>query len=256
MKRLLTLVLIFSAVSVQAALKTEVVEYKDGKTVLEGYIAYDDSDPGQKPGVLVIHEWWGHGPYVRKRAEQLAELGYIAFAIDMYGKGVRAKDHEEAGKLSGPYREDRNMTRKRARAALDFFTKRSRVNPTKVAAIGYCFGGMAALEMARAGMDLSGVASFHGPLAGPLPAEPGKVKAKVIVFHGAADKFVADGVAPFQEEMTNAKADWQLVTYADAVHAFTVPDAGNDPSTGMAYNEKADKRSWEALKDFLAEAFK
>jgi dienelactone hydrolase len=229
MKRLLTLVLIFSAVSVQAALKTEVVEYKDGKTVLEGYIAYDDSDPGQKPGVLVIHEWWGHGPYVRKRAEQLAELGYIAFAIDMYGKGVRAKDHEEAGKLSGPYREDRNMTRKRARAAL---------------------------EMARAGMDLSGVASFHGPLAGPLPAEPGKVKAKVIVFHGAADKFVADGVAPFQEEMTNAKADWQLVTYADAVHAFTVPDAGNDPSTGMAYNEKADKRSWEALKDFLAEAFK
>ncbi len=256
MKKSVTLALLFCAVAARAALKTEVVDYKDGKTVLQGYLAYDDARTGKRPGVIVVHEWWGHGPYARKRADMLAQLGYVAFAVDMYGKGVTAKDHSEAAKLSGLYRNDRNLMRGRAKAGLDFLTKNPRVDPGKVAAVGYCFGGTTALEMARAGMPLVGVASFHGGLDTPLPAAPGAIKAKVIVFQGADDAWTLGGLAGFQDEMKRAGADWQVVMYGGAVHSFTVPDAGDDPSVGMAYNEKADLRSWAVLEDFLKEVFK
>jgi dienelactone hydrolase len=247
--------LLFAASAGHAEVRTEKVAYKHGKTALEGVIAWDDAKPDRRPGVIVVHEWWGLGDYSVNRAKQLAERGYVAFAIDMYGKGVRAKTHDEAGKLSGALRENRDLMRARAAAALDRFKNDARVNPEKIAAIGYCFGGTTVLEMARAGMPLAGVASFHGGLATSKPAGPGDIKARVIVFHGAEDSFVAKEVPGFQDEMDKAGADWQMVVYGDAVHSFTVPAAGDDPSKGMAYNAKADIRSWEALADFLGDVF-
>lgn len=247
--------ILFSPIA-QADIVTETVEYRDGETVLEGYLAYDNASEDKRPAILVVHEWKGLNDYARKRAEQLAKLGYVGFAIDMYGKGVRPESHEEAGKISGAFRRDRNRMRLRAKAALDFLKSRELVDPKKIAAMGYCFGGMAVLEMARAGIDLKGVASFHGALQTPVPAEPGAVRAKVIVFHGEEDPFVkAAEVEAFKEEMRNAGADWQLKTFSGAVHSFTVPEAGNDKNQGVAYNAAADKESWSMLEDFLHEIF-
>ena len=244
------------AAPARAALKTSEVDYKQGDTVLQGYFAWDDSYKGRRPGVLVVHEWWGHGPYARRRAEQLAGLGYLAFANDMYGKGKTAKTHEEAGALSGPLRSDRKLMRERAMAAVEVLRKNPLADPARIAAIGYCFGGTTALELARMGADLKGVASFHGGLDTPTPAEPGAVKAKVLVLQGAEDKWTMTGLPAFEDEMRAAKADWQVLTYGGAVHSFTVKEAGDDPSKGMAYDAAADRRSWAALKDFLAEALK
>lgn len=240
----------------QAALKNQPVEYKHGDVVLQGYFAWDDSFKGRRPGVVVVHEWWGHGPYSRRRADELARLGYLAFANDMYGKGKYATSHEEAGKLAGAVRGDRKLMRARALAALKTLGEHPLADAAKTAAIGYCFGGTTVLELARMGADLKAVASFHGGLDTPSPAEPGGVKAKVLVLHGADDAHVNPTVPAFQDEMRRAKADWQLVSYGGAVHSFTVKEAGSDPSKGMAYDEKADARSWEALKDLLAEAFR
>lgn len=238
-----------------AGLNTLQTDYKDGDTVLQGYFAYDDEIKGARPGVLVVHEWWGHGPNARMRAELLAKLGYVAFVVDMYGKGVYAKDHVEAGKLSGVYRADRKLMRERALAGLEELKRHKLVDETRLAAIGYCFGGTTALELARAGTGLKGVASFHGGLDTPMPAAKGKVKARVLVLHGADDNFVNPSVEDFQSEMRRAGADWQMNYYGGAVHSFTVKEAGGDPAKGMAYNENADLRSWQDLKQFLAEVF-
>ncbi|MCI0341407.1 MAG: dienelactone hydrolase family protein [Planctomycetales bacterium] len=238
----------------QSGLKTETIVYNHGQTILEGFMAWDPAVAGKRQGVLVVHEWRGHGAYARRRAEQLARLGYLAFALDMYGKGVFAKDHEEAGKLAGVYFGDRTKMRERALAGLEVLKKHEMCDATRLGAMGYCFGGTTSLELARAGADLRGVVSFHGNLSAPQPAESGKVKARVLVCHGADDRFIpAEQVAAFQEEMRNAKVDWQLVAFGGAVHSFTVAEAGNDPSKGMAYDEKADRRSWEMMKDFWAE---
>ncbi len=239
-----------------AAVKTETVTYKHGKTTLEGYIAYDDALSALRPGVLVVHEWMGLGENAKERARMLAEMGYVAFAVDMYGKGVRAKDHAEAGKLSGIYRADRNLMRARIQAGLDELKKRQNVDQARIAAIGYCFGGTSVLELARSGADVKGVVSFHGGLDTPSPADPKTLKAKILVLHGAEDNFTKAAVPAFQEEMRKANADWEFISYGNAVHSFTVKEAGNDPSSGMAYNAKADARSWQSLKDFLAEIFK
>jgi dienelactone hydrolase len=187
----------------------------------------------------------------------LAELGYIAFALDMYGKGVYAKDHDEAGKLSGVYRSDRKLMRERAKAGLEILKRHPMTDQSRMAAIGYCFGGTTVLELARSGEDLRGVVSFHGGLSNPKPEDAKNIKGRVLVLHGANDKFISsDEVSAFQEEMRNADVDWQMIFYGGAVHSFTVPEAGNDPSKGMAYNEKADKRSWEEMKRFFNEIFK
>jgi dienelactone hydrolase len=248
---------IFAAGSVQAELHTEVVEYRHGETTLEGYLAYDDSTQIKRPGVIVIHEWMGPNPYVRKRAEQLARLGYVAFAIDMYGKGVRPKDANEAAALAGIYRADRQLMRARANAGLEVLKKHRLTDVRQMAAIGYCFGGGTALELARGGAEVAGVVSFHGNLDTPNPADAKNIKGKVLVLHGADDPFVPpQQVSAFQEEMRQAKVDWQMVIYGGAVHSFTNPGAGSDPAKGAAYNEKADRRSWEVMKLFFSEIFR
>lgn len=239
---------------VQAAVVGKTVEYKHGDTVLEGYVAYDDAATGKRPGVLVVHEWKGLNEYAQRRARMLAELGYVAFAADMYGKGVRAKDHEEAAKLSGIYRNDRNLMRGRIGAALDWIRAQSNVDFSKIAAVGYCFGGSTVLELARSGADILGVASFHGGLKAPTPAAPGAVKAKLLVLHGADDSFIpAEEVDAFKKEMEAAGVDYKFIAYPGAVHSFTVEEAGDDPSKGMAYNAEADQKSWAELKRFLAQ---
>ncbi len=257
MKKTLFLILgLLLASSAYAALHTETVAYKDGEVELEGFLAYDDAREGKLPGVLVFHEWKGLNEYAKKRATMLAQLGYVAFAADMYGKGVKAETHEEAAKLSSLYKEDRSLMRNRAKAALDFLASYERVNSDHIAAMGYCFGGTTVLEMARAGFGLKGVVSFHGALDTPIPANPGDIKAKVLVFHGADDEFVNAHVPAFMEEMKKSGADWQFVSFGGAVHSFTVPEAGNDPSKGMAYNKAADHRSWQTTKMFFDEIFR
>lgn len=233
------------------------VEYRHGDVVLEGYLASLKDQKGKRPGVVVVHEWKGHNEYVRKRAEQLARLGYVAFALDMYGKGVQARDHAEAAKMAGVFRENRALMRERAKAGLDVLRRQEVCEATRVAAMGYCFGGTTALELARCGEDIRGVASFHGNLSNPKPEDSRHIKGKVIVFHGADDPFIPkDQVEGFQDEMRKAKVDWQFVSFGGAVHSFTVPEAGGDPSKGAAYDEKADRRSWEMLQLFLTDVFK
>lgn len=253
---LIFLISFLFVISAQAAIKTEVVDYVHGKVKLQGLIAYDDSIQGQRPGVLVVHEWWGHGDFVRERAQKLAEMGYIAFALDMYGTGIYAKDHAQAAALSGPFRKDNQLMVDRALVGLKILRNHKLTNNLKVAAIGYCFGGSTVLGLARVGTDLAAVASFHGGLGTNLKVKPGQIKAKVLVLHGASDSFSKDeDVLNFQKEMNDAKADWQMNLYGGAVHSFTVKTAGDDPSKGMAYNESADHRSWEALTALFGEIF-
>lgn len=245
-----------SAMAVQAAIKTETIEYKEGDTTLEGFIAYDDSIVSKRPGILIAHQWKGLSDYEKKRAEMLAKMGYVAFAADVYGKGVRPKDPKDASATAGKYKNDRELLRKRIQAAFDQLKKSRMVDSQNIAAIGYCFGGTTVLELARSGADIDGVVSFHGALATPTPEDAKDIKAKVLALHGADDPFVPPAeVQGFKEEMQKADVDWQLVSYGNAVHSFTDWNAGNDNSKGSAYNEKADKRSWEAMKVFFNELF-
>jgi dienelactone hydrolase len=239
-----------------AAVFTQVVEYEEGGTALEGYLAYDDASQEKRPGVLVFHEWKGLGPYAMKRAEQLAQLGYVAFAADVYGKGVRPKTNEEAGRTAGIYKKDRALLRRRAQAALDVLAGHPFADPKRLAAIGYCFGGTAALELGRGGADLQGIVSFHGGLSTPNPADAARIKAAVLILHGAADPHVPPAeVEAFRKEMDDAGVRWELVAYEGAVHSFTNPEAGNDPSKGSAYDEEADIKSWMAMRRFFEKIF-
>lgn len=252
----LILVILFCS-EAHAALVGKDIEYKEGTTVLQGYIVYDNSFRDTRPGILIFHEWKGLTGYEKGRALQLAKMGYIVFAADVYGKGVRAKDNEEAAKLSGIYLKNRGLLRARVGAALDELRKNLFTDKRRIAAIGYCFGGAAALELARSGADIKGAATFHGVLENPAPEDDRNIKAKILVLHGAADPLVKiEQVLGFWKEMDEAKIDWQLNVYGNAVHRFTVREAGNNPSSGMAYNADADRRSWEALKIFLKEIFK
>jgi dienelactone hydrolase len=245
-----------SLVAVKAEIHSEAVEYKDKDTVLEGFLAYDTAIQGKRPGVLIVHQWKGLGDYEKKRAEMLAKLGYVAFAVDIYGKGIRPTDTKAASAEAGKYKSDRKLLRTRVRAGLDVLAKNNLADPRQIAAIGYCFGGTTVIELARSGADVAGVVSFHGALDSPTPADGKNVKCRVLALHGADDPFVpAKDVAAFEDEMRQAKVDWQLVKYGGAVHGFTDWGAGNNSASGMAYNENADKRSWEAMKEFFAEMF-
>jgi len=239
-----------------AAMHRQEVDYRQAGAVLSGYLAYDDSFPGSRPAVLVFHHWMGIDQYIKDRAEQLARMGYVAFAADVYGKAVRPMNSKEASALAGIYRNDRQLMRARAQAALDTLRLMPRVDAMRIAAIGYCFGGGVALELARSGADFAGAVSFHGTLDTPRPEDAKNIKAKVLVLQGADDRAAPiKQIADFEDEMRDGGVDYQVVLYGGAVHSFTMPGAGNDPKTGNAYNEKADRRSWQAMKDFFAELF-
>lgn len=234
----------------------ETLLYKDGDVTLEGYLARAEGVTGNAPTVLVVHQWKGPGEYERSRADLLAAQGYNAFVIDMYGQGIRPKTPEDAGAEAGKYKNDPVLARKRLNAALDFIKTQKGVNGSDIAIIGYCFGGTMALELARSGADIKAAISFHGGLASKAPVTgPGIIKAAIQIHHGAADPHVPhEEVHGFTHEMNAAQADWVLTMYSGAVHSFTEKAAGNDPSTGSAYNEKADRRSWESALNFLKSA--
>jgi dienelactone hydrolase len=244
------------AASAGAALSEHSVAYKDGETVCEGFVAFDDSSAAAGPGILVFHDWMGLTEHTREVCRDLAKMGYVALAADMYGKGVRPADAQAAGAEAGKYKADRVTVRRRAEAALAQLRENPRVQPERIAAIGYCFGGLCALELARDGAPLAGVVSFHGALDSPNPDDGRKIKAKLLILHGADDPFVKkEDIEAFQSELRAAKVDWQMVYYANAVHAFTQPWVGTDNSKGAAYNAEAARRSWQAMKDFFAELF-
>lgn len=257
MKKLLAaLLLLFTASPLLAAIQTREIEYKDGETTLLGHLVWDDAVSGKRPGVLVVHQWTGVTEYEKHRAEMLAGLGYAAFVADIYGKGVNPAAGAEAGKMAGTYKTDRKLFRQRLNLAFDQLRAQQVVDPARLGAIGYCFGGTGVLELARSGADVDAVVSFHGGLDSPAPEDAKAIKARVLVCHGADDPHVKPAeVAAFETEMRDAKVDYVFVGYGDAVHSFTQPMAGNDKSKGSAYNEKADKRSWEHMKSFFAEAF-
>jgi dienelactone hydrolase len=242
------------AFSAHAEIKTEVVEYKQGGTPLEGFIAYDTAAKGKRPVILIVHDWMGMTDYVKNRAKEFAAKGYVAFAVDIYGKTSQPKNEGEAAKLAGKYKDDRKLMRERAKAGYDLIKSKSYADGNKVVAMGYCFGGTVALEMGRSGLPLAGITTFHGGLSTPTPQDAKNIKAKVLVLHGAIDPYVKeDEVLAFQKEMNDAKVDYQLVSYSGTVHAFTIPTAGNDIKAGHAYNPVADKRSMTAFMDFLQE---
>ena len=256
MKRvaLIAAFLVAAAFFAEAAVVTKNVDYMQGGTTLQGYLAYDDSIKDKAPAILIFPEWWGVNNYAEGRARQLAALGYIAFVADVYGKGVRPRTPAEAGKTATIYIMDRPLMRARAAAGLDELRSFKNVDTDRIVAIGYCFGGGCALELARTEADIKGVVSFHGILGTPLPAKAGDIKAKVLVMHGADDpNTTEEALVAFENEMRAAKTDWQINIYGNSVHGFTNPDNGNDNSKGLAYNEKADKRSWKALVIFLNE---
>jgi dienelactone hydrolase len=256
----LLLAMMAGAGTAAAALRTEVVEYRLGDETFSGYLAWDDAVEGKRPGVLVVHEWWGHNPYARRRAEMLAGLGYTAFALDMYGGGRLAEHPDEAKAFMSAVTSNMPAAEARFGKALEVLQRQDTVDPERVAAIGYCFGGGMVLHMARAGMDLDGVASFHGSLGTQSPAQPGSVKASVLVLNGAADPFVPpEQVQAFEQEMRAAGVDFTLVNYPGVKHSFTNPDAdsfGKQFDMPLAYDAAADADSWEQLQAFLKKIFR
>ncbi len=244
------------ATSAAAEVKTKAIEYKQGKTALQGFLAWDDSVKGKRPGVLVIHEWWGHNEHARTQAKRLAEAGYVGFALDMYGKGKVTTHPKDAQAFMAEASKDPKLLKARFDAALAVLKKQPQVDPQKIGAVGYCFGGGVALNMARAGEDLDAVATFHGSLKTTSPAQPGKVKPRILVQTGGADPMIPkDQVEAFEKEMADAGAKVEVVTYPNAKHSFTNPDAGKAGMDALAYDAEADRESWEKAKAFFAEVF-
>lgn len=260
MSRILTFFLILlAATAARAEIRTEAIDYQVGETRMTGYLAYDDAVSGRRPGILVVHEWWGHTDYVRRRAEMLARLGYTAFALDMYGDGKVADHPETATGFMKEVLGNLPEAQRRFEAARVILARQPSVDPERIAAIGYCFGGGVVLHMARAGADLDAVVSFHGSLATEQPAQPGDVEAKVLVFTGADDVMVPpEQVRAFEREMTAANAQYELVSYSNVKHGFTNPAADRFAERfGMPleYNAQADAASWRRMQSFLHQVF-
>lgn len=253
----LAVALLLSATAALAAVKTKEIEYKQGDTTLQGYLAWNDSAKGKVPGVLVVHEWWGHNAHARRQAERLAKAGYVGFALDMYGKGKVATHPADAQTFAAESMKDPAAQKARFDAALDLLKQDPHVDPARIAAIGYCFGGGVVLNMARAGEDLQAVVTFHGALATDHPAEKGMIKPRILVNTGDADPFVpADQVAAFETEMKAAGANYQVLHYAGAKHSFTNPDAATYGMEQLAYDADADKKSWAAMLKMFKDVFK
>ena len=237
------------------AVVSNTVAYMDGDVVLEAFFAFDDSISGRRPAVLINHTWVGRDDFVAEKAKRLAALGYVGFAVDMYGKGVLGSGPEQNRKLMEPFMADRAVLQQRMKAALAAVKLMPWVDDSKIAAIGFCFGGLCSLDLARTGVDIKGVVSFHGLLAAPGNTRGNAIKAKILALHGHDDPMVpVEQVLAFEQEMSDAGADWQLHAYGHTMHAFTNPIA-NDPSSGTVYQSAADRRSWIAMQNFLAEIF-
>ncbi len=236
------------------------VIYKAGDTVMNGYLAFDKARTGKRPGVLVVHEWWGLTDYSRMRARMLAELGYTALAVDMFGDGNTALNPDDAKRFTSSVMKDPQVAEARFNAALEFLKNQETVDPKRLAAMGYCFGGGVVLFMARQGVDLKGIVSFHGNLGTDKPAGPGAIKAKLLVLNGDADQFTTPAqIVAFKQEMTNAGVDYRFVSYPNAKHSFTNPEAdayAKKFDLPVGYNAAADKQSWAEMKKFFASLFK
>lgn len=261
MQRLCLLAALLAAMvmPVQAKVVAEVITYQAGDTELQGYLAYDDAIQGKRPGVLVVHEWWGHNDYARMRARLLAEMGYVALALDMYGEGKQAKHPEDAQKFSSEIANNIDLATRRFTAAMEVLKQQPLTDEQDIAAIGYCFGGAVVLQMAREGLDLDAVVSFHGSLGTEQPAQAGDIKARIMVAHGAEDPFVKQAqLLAFMEEMNKADAFYRLMVYSGAQHSFTNPGAnefGKKFDLPLEYNAQADRDSWEDMRHFLEHAF-
>lgn len=260
MKRILYILMgIFMASGEAVAdIRTEMVDYKaaDG-VVMQGYVAYQTGVKTKRPGILIVHDWMGLRGLTQEKADKLAEKGYVAFAVDIYGKGVRPADRVEASQFATKYKNDRTLLRAHIRAAYDKLAAMRQVDASKIIVIGYCFGGTTALELARSGAPLAGTVSFHGGLANPNPQDAKNIHGRVLILHGADDPFVPpQEVEEFKKEMQDAGVDMKFIAYPGAVHSFTNPEAGNDNSKGMAYNANADKKSWTEFQNFLQEVTK
>lgn len=238
-----------------AKLVAKDLDYSMAGKKYQGFIAYDDSAKSSQPGVLVTHDWMGLSDRTKDVAKRLAAMGYVAFAVDVYGVNERPKDQKDAARIASFYKKDRTALRARMQQGLRVLREQAGVDKSRVAAIGYCFGGTSALELGRAGAELKAIVSFHGGLDSPKPDDGKKIQAKVLILHGADDPFnPAADVAAFQDEMRKAGVDWQMISYGGAIHSFTDKSAGTDNSKGAAYNESADRRSWAAMSTFFKEA--
>lgn len=235
------------------------IDYRQGDTIMKGMLAYDDEIKGKRPGVLIVHEWWGHNKHARDKARLLAEEGYVAFAVDMYGDRKNAEHPDDASKFSSAVAGNMPLAKARFTAAMDTLKEQPNVEADKLAAMGYCFGGGVVLNMARQGVDLRGVSSFHGSIATKNPAQKGDIKASVRVFNGEADPFVkAEQITALKAEMKNAGVDFEFVNYPGAKHSFTNPGAdatGKKFNLPLEYNAAADKDSWQKNLEFFNEIF-
>ena len=236
-------------------IQTRTIDYQDGEVDLQGYLAWDDAVEGKRPGVMIAHAWAGRSDFENGKAEELAKLGYVGFALDNFGKGILGRNTEENSALIQPFLDDRAMLQGRLQIALDVLKGLDEVDASRVAAIGFCFGGLCVLDLARTGTDLAGVVSFHGLFGSPGNTAGNKIKAKVLALHGWDDPMAPpDQVVSLAEELSSMGADWQLHGYGNTMHAFTNPQA-KDPDFGTVYNPDADRRSWNAMQNFLSEIF-
>jgi len=239
-----------------ADVKTRELEYRQGETVLQGFIAWDDAARGKRPGVLVVHEWWGHNEHARNQARRLAEAGYVGLALDMFGKGKVATHPQDAQAFVNEVTKDPAVLAARFNAALEQLKRDPHVDTTRIAAIGYCFGGAVVLDMARAGAPLGAVVTFHGALATKTPAQSGKVKARGLVLTGGADPFVPpEQVEAFKREMQAAGGRFEVISYPGAKHGFTNPDAAKYGMPQLAYDADVDRQSWTAMLKLFKEVF-
>ncbi|HLB41415.1 MAG TPA: dienelactone hydrolase family protein [Gammaproteobacteria bacterium] len=231
------------------------VSYQDGNTILKGYCAYPDQTNKKMPAILVCHDWTGRNQFACRKADDLTKFGYIGFALDMYGDGKLGNTKEEKSALIQPFLQNRSKLQNRILAALETLRQLEFVDDTRIGAIGFCFGGLCVLDLARSGANLVGVVSFHGLLHAPEETNAHQIKAKILALHGYDDPMVTPKqVMAFSDEMTHAKVDWQLHMYGHTMHAFTNPEA-NDSGFGTVYDKKADSRSWRAMQGFFEEIF-
>jgi len=248
--------LLLAPAVVFAEVQTKEVRYKQGDTEHTGFFAWDAQAKGKQPGVIVVHEWWGHNEHARNQAKRLAEAGYVAFALDMYGKGKVATHPKDAEAFMKEATRDPEVAAARFNTALELLRKDPHVDRNRIAAIGYCFGGGVVLNMARSGADLAAVASFHGALATNTPAQKGKVKARVLVLTGADDPMnPPELVESFKKEMDAAGARYQVISYPGVKHSFTNPDASKAGMDGLAYDAEADRKSWQEMLKLFKEVF-